>query len=176
MPTRRESILFRIVQFTKLHRNTIQVSAMAAVLLFLLVAHVGPTAFTSDASSTDCLPEPQKEAPFTPSAITQYLFAPGSYSFSTFGWSSSGSHSYAQNHGNEFSMGQEEYSPFLCIEQTDQNLAGYFYSGTATYGGPPLNSVTSRLDVRTEWSQNSGDDGNCYYEVDFQIQKMVGGS
>ncbi len=176
MPALGENRPFRVVQFMRIHRVTIQASAVAAGLLFLLVAQVGPTAFFSDANSLEWSAESREEAPYGPSAITQYLFAPGSYSFGTFGWTSSGPHSYAQNHGNEFSMGQEEYSPFLCIEQTDQNLAGYFFSGAATYSGPPLNSVTSRLDVRTEWNQNSGDDGNCYYEVDFQIQKLVGGS
>jgi len=176
MPAKRESRPFRMAQFMKLYRVTIQASASAVVLLFLLVAHVGDPAIMLCSGSMEQPTGPQDVAPFHPSAITQYIFTPGSYSYGGWSWTSGDSHRHAQNHGNEFSMGQDSYSPYLCIEQTNQNLYGYFYSGTAYYGGPPLNSLTARLDVRTAWEQNYGDDGGCYYEVDFEIQKNVGGA
>ncbi|MHA2024460.1 MAG: hypothetical protein ACW98U_01070 [Candidatus Thorarchaeota archaeon] len=154
-------------------RSVIRLLYLSCILLFF-------SGFVIQADFSDSIrtivPDSLELHPTQPSAIPQYIFPIGSYSYGAWSWTNQDPHGHATNHGTEFSMGQDQYSPFLCMEQTDERYTGWFYSGAVSYSGPALTALTTRLDLRTAWVQNSGDDGNCYYEVDLNIQKYTGGS
>ena len=163
-----------------LHRGSglSRITIRLILSLFFVLLISGLIVQTSDLSpyTQTITPTSPEKMVRQPSAIQQNLFPIGSYSFGSWTWAQQDPHGHATNHGNEFSMGQDQYSPFLCMEIVDERYTGWFYSGAVSYSGPSLNSLTTRIDVRTAWSQNTGDDGNGYYEIDLKVQKFVLGS
>ncbi|MHA2148038.1 MAG: cadherin repeat domain-containing protein [Candidatus Thorarchaeota archaeon] len=153
------------------------------LLSFFIVLFFVPIVFNSNSVEDilsaivfDGSDEQVEATPFIPSAIRQNIFLQGSYSYGSWSWVNQDPHEHLQDHGNEFSMGQNQYSPFLCAEIVDELYTGWFYSDAVSYSGPPLDSVTTEINPRTLWSQNMGDDGNCYYELDLRVQKYTGSS